>query len=275
MNPSTGDINTSSSTFGTALLQRARDHGVTSEELAALLNTPVHRIRAMTSSADLDPLPVATLRVLAEQLHLPLPDWLTPHQPEPEPAEPDTSHDPVRVQAVLVTALGQQLHLSEIAHILGWSISRASTAAHRLATRTRRTSGLRLTETGDALTLDVTPHLLSATARQRLTQVLHAGGLGPDPHAFYLLFHLIRNNVEDVSQITAQRPDVLDEAHDYQLITYEHDDTSQPVNIRLTPHVRYSLGLANQLPGAEPDPTAGGLDGDGDEPAALERQAEV
>ncbi|WP_028183419.1 hypothetical protein [Salinispora arenicola] len=257
MSASIGEPDPPAASFGAALLQRARAHGLTSEELAALLNTPVHRIRAMTSNADLDPLPVATLRTLAEQLHLPLPDWLTPHQPRPDPCESDAApHDSARVQAVLVLALGQQLHLSEIANILGWSISRAHTAAHRLAARIRRSGGLRLTVAGDALALDVAPHLLSATVRQRLTQVLHAGGLGPSPHVFYLLYHLTRDNGDDIDQIVTQRPDVLDEAYDYQLVTYEHDDANEPVNIRLTPHVQYSLGLIDRLPSTEPDPTS-------------------
>jgi hypothetical protein len=90
----------------------------------------------------------------------------------------------------------------------------------------------------DALTLDVTPHLLSVTARQRLTQVLHAGGLGPDPH----VFHLIRDDSDHVNKIAEQWPDVLYEAHDYQLVTYEHDDINQQVNVRITPRVQYSLG---------------------------------
>jgi hypothetical protein len=56
-----------------------------------------------------------------------------------------------------------------------------------------------------------------------------------------------------VNKIVTQRPDVLDEAHDYQLITYGYDDINQPANIRLTPHVEYSLGLTHRLPGTETD----------------------
>jgi hypothetical protein len=182
MNPATGDPQPPPAVFGATLLQRARDQGLTGEELAALLNTPLHRVRSMTSSADLDQFSVATLRALAEHLQLPLPAWLTQDQPLPELCGPDNQQDPVRVQAVLVTALGQQLHLSEIARILGWTIGRAHAAAHRLVARIRCTGGLRLTVAGDALTLDVAPRLLSGAARQRLAQVLHTGAASAPTH---------------------------------------------------------------------------------------------
>lgn len=103
--------------------QRAREHGMTSEELAALVAMPVYRIRTLTSVADLDQLPVAALRTLATELHLPLPAWLTPHESWPDLCDPDSLHDPVRLQAVLLTAQGQHLHLSDIAQVLDWTIT--------------------------------------------------------------------------------------------------------------------------------------------------------
>lgn len=50
------------------------------------------------------------------------------------------------------------------------------------------------------------------------------------------------------TKIAADGPGTLEEAHDYQLVTYKHDDTNEPINIRLSPHVEYSLGLTNHPP---------------------------
>lgn len=65
-------------TLGAELLQRARANGMTSEELAHLLNTPVRGILAITDQAELDRYPVATLRTLADRLQLSWPAWLSP-----------------------------------------------------------------------------------------------------------------------------------------------------------------------------------------------------
>jgi hypothetical protein len=44
-------------------------------------------------------------------------------------------------------------------------------------------------------------------------------------------------------------PDLLDEPEQYQLITYDLDpDTGTPTKVQLSPEVRYSLGLARDLP---------------------------
>jgi hypothetical protein len=238
-------------TLGAELLQRARANGMTSEELAALLNTPVRGILAITDRAELDRYPVAALRTLAERLQLPWPAWLSPGSDEfPDPPQPATVHDPVRVQAVLAAAFGQPLHLGEIAQVLGWTTDRVRQAADQLATRVRWTSGLQLTDAGDTLTLDVTPRLLSPAALRRLAQLLHAAGLGPDPHVFHLIYRLMPTSPDDGRIEPA--PDVLDEAADYQLVTYDLDERHEPTNIKLTPEVAYSLGLIDYLPEDEP-----------------------
>jgi hypothetical protein len=58
---------------------------------------------------------------------------------------------------VLAAAIGQSLHLGEIADVLGWTTSRVRSAADQLVTRTRPGAGTRLVDTGDTLTLDLRP----------------------------------------------------------------------------------------------------------------------
>jgi len=78
----------------------------------------------------------------------------------------------------------------------------------------------------------------------------HAGGLGPDPHVFHLIYRLMPTSPDDGRPEPA--PDVLDEAADYQLVTYDLDERYDPANIKLAPEVAYSLGLIDYLPEDEP-----------------------
>ncbi|MEV0404197.1 hypothetical protein [Actinoallomurus sp. NPDC050550] len=127
--------------LGTWLLRRARNHGMTSEQLADLLGLPVHRIRRLASGADLDELPVRAVRAVAQRLDLPWPGWLDhrPTRPDdhtvqarPEASSAD-SHDADRVHAVLALALAQPMRVHQIAHVLDWPVERAQAAADHLA----------------------------------------------------------------------------------------------------------------------------------------------
>jgi hypothetical protein len=164
-----------------------------------------------------------------------------------DPAQPATPGDPLRVQAVLAAAFGQPLHVGEIAHVLQWHIERVQQAAHQLASRLRSSSGLRVVVDDDTLTLDTTPRLLDPSAAHRLAQLLHAGGLGPNPHVYHLVYRLILAD-ERTDHVLDLAPDVLDEAVDYALVTHDLDDQHRPTNIQLTPEVAYSLGLTDELP---------------------------
>jgi signal transduction histidine kinase len=145
-------------TYGARLLARARDHGMTSEELATLLGISAPRIRALAGPAALDHHTAVVLRTLAERLDLPWTDWLTADQPWPDPPAADARHDPARVHAVLAAAFGQPLHLSEIADVLGSRLGRVQAAADQLATRARPGGGTRLA-IGSALFLSTSPWL--------------------------------------------------------------------------------------------------------------------
>ena len=183
-------MNDPATSYGNQLLTRAREHGMTSEELATLLGIPISTIRALTGPDTLDNHPAEVLRTLAERLDLPWPDWLTTQQPWPPPPPANVRHDATRVHAVLAAVFGQPLHLSEIAHVLDWTTDRVHNAAQQLATRVRPGGGTGLTVAGDTLTLDLAPRMLDTTARRRLNRLLNAHGLGPDPHVLYLIYQL-------------------------------------------------------------------------------------
>ena len=98
--------------------------------------------------------------------------------------------------------------------------------------------------------------MLDTDARQRLNQLLHAHGLGPQPHVLYMIYELAdthgprRDWVRDA-------PDLVDEALAYGPITCEADDkTGEPLNVRLHPDVRFALAVAPLPPGEPPDPHA-------------------
>jgi hypothetical protein len=93
--------------------------------------------------------------------------------------------------------------------------------------------------------------MLDAGTRQRLNQLLHAHGLGPDPHVLYLIYRIIRH--PDARSLIAAAPDLLDEALAYQLVTCERDEEDGvPYEVRLHPTVEYSLGPLRDPPTAEP-----------------------
>ena len=89
--------------------------------------------------------------------------------------------------------------------------------------------------------------MLDTAAQQRLARLLHAYGLGPDPHVFHLIHQMIGGRHRTV-QLVAAAPDVLDEADQYQLVTHQIDEDGAPENVRLHPDVEYSLALARDLP---------------------------
>ncbi|MEN3308948.1 MAG: hypothetical protein V7603_5150 [Micromonosporaceae bacterium] len=120
--------------LGQQLLQRARAHGMTGEELGILLGLSVAQIRVIASLETFDHYPARVLRKLAERLDLPWPDWLTTTPAWPDPPHRDTRQDSAQVHAVLAAAFGQPMHLSEIADILGWTTARVRAAADQLAT---------------------------------------------------------------------------------------------------------------------------------------------
>jgi hypothetical protein len=90
--------------------------------------------------------------------------------------------------------------------------------------------------------------MLDPAARQRLARLLHAHGLGPDPQVLYLIYGLA-SGTDRARLLIDAAPDLLDEAEQYQLITYDLDlDTGTPTKVQLSPVVMYSLGLARDLP---------------------------
>ncbi|MFK4243867.1 hypothetical protein ACI2KV_13405 [Micromonospora chokoriensis] len=256
-------------TFGADLLTRARDHGLTSEELADLLGIPAARIRALPGPEALNHLPGALLRTLAERLDLPWPDWLTTPPTWPAPAAPHERPDTACVHAVLSAALGQPLHLSEIAAVLDWSTDRVRAAADQLTTRVRPGGGTRLTNTGDTLTLDVAPRTLDHAARQRLNQLLHAHGLGPDPYVLHLI-HQLSDPYTPGRYRLHEDADLVDEALDYQLVVHstEASDLGSFHPVELHPDVKFSLGITQYRypPEDAPSVDTGGIGTKADSP---------
>ena len=198
---------TEPATFGAGLLARAREHGMTSEDLANLLGFSIAHVRALPGPAALNNHPAVVLRTLAERLDLPWPGWLTTENSWPDPPAGDERTDPAQVHAVLAAAFGQSLHLGEIADVLGWDTDRVRRAVDLLATRAR------LTITGDTLTLTLTPGMLDHPARRRLNQLLHAHGLGPDPHVLHLI-HQLSNPYARSRIAVDSAPDLITEALD-------------------------------------------------------------
>ena len=197
-------------------------------------------------------LPSDVLRALAERLNLPWPDWLTTQQPWPQPPPADVRHDATRVHAVLAAVFGQPLHLSEIAHVLGWTTDRVHTAAQQLATRARPGGGTRLHVDGDTLTLDLAPRMLDTAARRRLNRLLNAHGLGPDPHVLYLIYQLTSGR-GGASNVLAGAPGLLEEAIEYGLLAADRDEQTGVTHFRLHPAVAYSLGRLRDPPDEDDD----------------------
>lgn len=235
--------------LGPCLLRRARERGMTGEDLAELLALPVHRIRRITTSAELDNLPTATIRALATRLDLPWPQWLQPpssaptHRcpdppPEPEPI-PDAG-DVARVHAVLAFVLGRTLRLDQIAHVLDWAPERVQRAAARLGHGNR---GLRLTVHDDqALQLTINPRTLGHAARERLRQLTHQHQ-GPPPGVALIAYRLGYNDHQDALELMRTAPDLLADAVSAGYLTYRTDADGRPTEIQLAPDVAFSLDI--------------------------------
>jgi transcriptional regulator with XRE-family HTH domain len=232
---------TEPATFGAGLLARAREHGMTSEDLADLLGFSVAHVRALPGPAALNNHPAMVLRTLAERLDLPWPGWLTTENSWPDPPTSDERTDPAQVHAVLAAAFTQTLHLGEIADVLDWDTDRVRRAIDLLATRARPGGGTRLTITGDTLTLTLAPGMLDHAARRRLNQLLHAHGLGPDPHVLHLIHQLSNPYAPRTAADSA--PDLITEALEYRLVDYETDPETGATELGLHPDVKFSLGI--------------------------------
>jgi transcriptional regulator with XRE-family HTH domain len=236
--------------LGPWLLRRAREHGMTGDDLADLLAMPVHRIRRITTSAELDNLPAGTLRALAARLDLPWPQWLQPTssaraQPRPdphtEPAAISDSSDAARLHAVLASVLGRPLRLDQVAHVLGWAPARVQRAAARLGHGDR---GLRLTvHDNQTLQLTINPGTLDRAARERLRQVTHQHQ-GPAPGVALIAYRLGHpGGHKEALDLTRAAPDLLADAASAGYLTYRTDAEGRPTDIRLAPDVAFSLGI--------------------------------
>lgn len=247
----------SPSTFGSDLFTRAHAHGVTSQEVATLLALPVATIRRLTSSSDLDQHTTAALRALAERLDLLWPPWLATAPTWPPPAPPATRSDPARVHALLAAAFGHGLHLSEIAHILQWTIDRVHAAVTQLATRVSPGGGTRLHYDGSTAVLEVAPGTLDDPARHRLRHVLQVYGLEPDVKVLHLVYKVI-GMYGDGPPWIHDEPDLIDDAIDHGLLIWDTDHADGSSTLRLHPDVRYSLGITQyRYPPEDPaGPTA-------------------
>ncbi|MCO5994119.1 helix-turn-helix domain-containing protein [Actinoallomurus rhizosphaericola] len=234
--------------LGTWLLRRARDHGMTSEQLADLLGLPVHRIRRLASGADLDDLPLRAVRALARRLDLPWPGWLdqTP-QAEPAANSADSLDDADRVHAVLVLALAHPVRVDQIAHVLHWPLERAQTAAGHLAALLHEHPVLRLTaDEGNVLQLAVQPDLLLPDIRTRLQQVLNQQQ-GPATGMAFIAYRAGHRDHQRIKDILTSNPELLDAAVAASYITCHIDAHGQPTQIKLTPEVAFSLNIPVNL----------------------------
>lgn len=241
-------------TLGGWLLRRARDHGLTNSELADLLGLPIHRIRQITTTHDLDDLPVRALAALAERLELDWPQWLThrnrtwlQHQTEPAAPEPDTNTDADRVHAVLALVIGRKLRLDQIAHILSWPVQRVQQATAQLAPLLRAHRGLRLiVHDNQTLQLTISPRTIDTAARERLLQLIYHQQ-GPAPGIALVAYRATNGDYRQVTDLLKRAPDLLTNAGAAGFITYSLGDDGQPARIQLAPDVAYSLGMVNQL----------------------------
>jgi hypothetical protein len=242
--------------LGAWLLARARDHGLTSNELADILGLPCHGIPQVITVADLDDLPVRTIRSLASALNLTWPGWLDPatepghHLPPPD--DHDTSTDPAtpppsdaaRVHAVLALLLGRPLHARQIAHILGWPAERAQHALTQLASLTRSHGGLRLILGDGHAKLTITPATIDRAACARLHQI-SLQQQGPPPGIAYLAYRLSNRDHQDTLDLARRHPELLAAAVAAGYLTCQAGNDGHPADIQLTPDVAFSLGIAS------------------------------
>jgi hypothetical protein len=236
--------------LGQWLLDRAHEHGLTSEQTADILGMPVDQLRRLTP-ADLTELPVAKVADLATRLGLDWPTWLTlppaPHETTgPATPPPEAARDANRLNALLTLAIGARLHTDQIARILGWPIARVHAATARLIPRLRGRHGLRLLADADVLQLTVSPGLINQQERRRLADLLQAGH-GHTSASALVVYRAIYLDPKQLSDLFAQLPDILDHAVQAGLITYELSEDHHPANIKITPEVAFSLGKTNDL----------------------------
>ncbi len=241
--------------LGTWLLRRARNHGMTGEQLADLLGLPVHRIRQFITAADLDELPVRAIRAMASHLNLPWPDWLQPVDTRPDdrtdPTSPaptvDSPSDTDRVHAVLALALGQPLRLDQIAHILDWPLERAQAATNHLAQRLPGHQSLRLIAGDDrAQRLIVPSDVLDPDARTRLQQLAYQQQ-GPMTGMALIAYRAGYCDRRRIREVLIRNPELLDAAIAAGYITCRIDANGQPTAITLIPEVAFSLNIPIDL----------------------------
>lgn len=248
--------------LGAWLLDQARDHGLTSNELADILGLPCHHIRQLTAVADLDDLPVRSIRALAQALDLPWPGWLSPpasarsHHPPPDhrSSSADTGMHPSdadQIQAVLALLLGRPLHLGQLAYILHWSAERVQRAIAQLAPLIYSGHGLRLLLDGNNAKLTVTPNVISRAARARLHQVT-LQQQGPPPGIAYIAYRLANHNDQDSLDLARRQPELLAAAVAAGYLTHQTDDDGHPFDVQLTSDVAFSLGITGSPRGPRP-----------------------
>ncbi|MGW4644301.1 hypothetical protein ACWEN6_37680 [Sphaerisporangium sp. NPDC004334] len=245
--------------LGARLLRRARDRGLTTGQLADLLGLPVHRIRQLTTPADVEDLPLRAVRAMAEALALAWPSWLdtgdAPQSPHHLPddlgaTEQDgacASSDADRIHAVLALVLGRPLSLDQIAHVLDVPPERIQHALGRLAALKRGYRGVRIIVGDDqSLQLAIRPHTLDAGTRERLLHLTYQQQ-GPDPGIALIAFHAGRRDHAALFDLLQGAPNLLATAVAAGYLTYDTDDDGHLVAIQLTPEVTFSLDIATNL----------------------------
>ncbi len=241
--------------LGPWLIQRARDHGISSYQLADMLGLPHHRLQQLRIVRDLDDLPMRLIRRVAEALNLTWPDWLHPYAgPYPRPVLPDpgdtgadqhswTSNDAARIHALLALALDQPFTYQQIAELLDWPLDRVHAA---LALISRPWRGLRVVDDGTTATLTTNPRALPAGTRERL-QLLQLKQSGPSPALAYLVYRISTRQYNDAIEIANRRADTIHAAQAAGLLTYTLTSEGRPTDLQLSPEVAFSLGIVTEL----------------------------
>ncbi|HEX4815373.1 MAG TPA: hypothetical protein VFV66_21735 [Nonomuraea sp.] len=240
--------------LGPWLLQRARDHGLTSYELSDLLGLPHHRLQRLKLVSDLDGLPLGAVRRLSHALNLTWPDWLEADddlRPRPAPDTPDTTADRAsrafddadRLHALLALVLGQSLTHQQIADVLDWPLHRVQTTLTHLAPTSR---GMQLNLGDTTAELTIAPRALPVGARDRLQQLLLRQH-GPGPALAYIAFRIGAHKTSDALEFARRRPDAIGTAKAAGLLTYSIGDDGHPIDLKLSPDVAFSLDIDTDL----------------------------
>uniref|UniRef100_UPI003F499519 hypothetical protein n=1 Tax=Nonomuraea sp. CA-252377 TaxID=3240003 RepID=UPI003F499519 len=241
--------------LGPWLLQRARDHGLTSYELSDLLGLPHHRLQRLKLVSDLDGLPLGAIRRLSHALNLTWPDWLEAADgPRPRPTQPGTLdtttdrasrafNDADLLHALLALVLGQPLTHQQIADVLDWPLQRVQIALAHLAPASR---GMQLHLDDTTAELTIAPRALPAGARDRLQQLLLRQH-GSTPALAYIAFRIGAHKTSDALEFARHRPDAIGTAKAAGLLTYSIGDDGHPVALKLSPDVAFSLDIDTDL----------------------------